>query len=169
MADDGGLGPRSGKFSVLTGWMTFWFSLSFTFWSAELFSGAKGSQHLSIWQDLPPRAEERSRRSTECARLDWLDCSPWQAKFSYSLFEKKFEEPCLVLIFSFCLGILGGFAQKPGRKKAFQPLEAWALALGGRHQSASGKLSQRCPGRQYWVSLVIRRMYIFQQKLRSDS
>lgn len=27
-----------------------------------------------------------------------LDCNPWQAKFSF-LFEREFEEPCLVFIF----------------------------------------------------------------------
>lgn len=47
-----------------------------------------------------------------------LDCNPWQAKFSF-LFEREFEEPCLVFIF--ILAYWGAFAQKPGKKKALQP------------------------------------------------
>lgn len=47
-----------------------------------------------------------------------LDSNPWHAKFS-SLFKREFEEPYLVSIFIWAYW--GALAQKPGRKKAFQP------------------------------------------------
>lgn len=51
------------------------------------------------------------------ATLSMLNCSPWQAKFS-SLFEREFEEPCLVFLLIWAYE--GAFAQKPGSKMAFQ-------------------------------------------------
>jgi len=48
-----------------------------------------------------------------------VDCNPWQAKFSPSLSGREFEERCLVFIFIWAYWC--ALAQKPGRKKAFQP------------------------------------------------
>lgn len=96
-----------------------------TFWSAEIFSKAKGSQHLSVWQALLPKAKERSRRSTEHARLQSL-----ASQVFFPIWKGVWGTlPC----FHFYFGVLGSFCSKTWKEKGTSA-HLWntlALAFGG--------------------------------------
>lgn len=100
------------------------------FWSAELFSGAEGSQHLSRWQALLPRSKEGSKLSTEHATVQFLASQV----FFFSSWEAVWGT---LPSFPFYLGTRESFCSKAWKEKGTSA-HSWntlALAFGGRQQS----------------------------------